>query len=435
VADAGPLAAAGVLSIVLARVIGPSGNGEYALLATLVGLAVLLFSLGLASGITYEVSGGRWSVRPAFRESYAAALVLGVIGFGAALGFYMVTRDSIMRAFDTPVVVLALASIPPLLAAQFASAILLGADRYEGYAVLLLTSAAFTLVVSSGLAVPFGLTGAIAGMAAASVATAVVGAILLTRRAPAAGTEPGRPLRRAFRFGLPGWIGNLFQQVNYRFDVIILAAYVSTREVGVYSVALTLTGLAWVLPHALQTVIFPRAASLDAAAEAGEVSFEESDAAVTRATRHSVLLLVPSGLIVLVLLGLVPLVYGRAFDQTIVLGLVLLPGVLALGAGKVLASVITGRGWPRYNLYTSAIAAVITVALYFTLIPAFGEWGAAAASSTSYLATALISAAFFRTVLGISLSAALIPTAADIRNYPEALAALRVHLRARRRAA
>ena len=103
------------------------------------------------------------------------------------------------------------------------------------------------------------------------------------------------------------------------------------------------------------------------------MSYEESDAAVTRATRHSVLLLVPSGVIVLILLGLVPLVYGREFDQTVVLGPVPLPGVPALGTGKVLASVITGRGWPRYNLYTSAIVAAITLSLYFTMIPAFGE--------------------------------------------------------------
>ena len=100
--------------------------------------------------------------------------------------------------------------------------------------------------------------------------------------------------------------------------------------------------------------------------------------------------------------------------------------------GKVLASVVAGRGGVRYNLYTSAIVAALTLVLYFTLIPAYHEWGAAAASSISYLASAVISAFFFRRVLGIPLSAALIPTTADLRNYPEAINALRAHLRARR---
>ena len=53
VAQGGPLLAAGVLSIVLARTIGPSGNGRYVLLVTLVGITSMVVSLGLHAGITY----------------------------------------------------------------------------------------------------------------------------------------------------------------------------------------------------------------------------------------------------------------------------------------------------------------------------------------------------------------------------------------------
>ena len=211
------------------------------------------------------------------------------------------------------------------------------------------------------------------------------------------------------RFGLLAWAGNLLQQINYRFDVLILGAYATAADVGVYSVALTLTGVAWVLPHGLQMVIFPRTASLDAAAGSGELSAADSDAAVARGVRHSVLLLAPAGLVVAALLAIVPLVYGSSFHETVGLGFVLLPGVLALGVGKVLGSVVAGRGAPRYNLYTAAVVAVLTLVLYFTLIPAYGEWGAAVGSSISYLITAVISAVFFKRVLKIPLTAALVP--------------------------
>ena len=79
IADVGPLVSAAALSIVLARVIGPSGNGEFALLVTLTSFTVLVFSLGLGTGLTYEVSRG-WSAARAFVESYRLALVLGVSG-------------------------------------------------------------------------------------------------------------------------------------------------------------------------------------------------------------------------------------------------------------------------------------------------------------------------------------------------------------------
>jgi O-antigen/teichoic acid export membrane protein len=433
IADVGPLVAAGVLSVVLARAIGPSGNGEFALLITLASFMVLLFSLGLSTGLTYEVSRGRWSARSAFVESYGVAAVLGLIGGAAGFGFYELTRHSIFDSVESSLAVVALATVPALMASQFATAILLGRDRYEGYMSLQLTSAAILLVGAAGLAVAFELAGAVAGFAASAVITAAVGALLLSRRDP--GPEqaaPGGRLREAFRFGLLAWGGNLLQQLNYRFDVLILGAYAAAADVGVYSVALTLTSVAWVLPHGLQMVIFPRTASLDAATDSGELSKADSDAAVTRGVRHSVLLLVPAGLIVAALLGIVPLVYGSSFDQTVGLGFVLLPGVLALGVGKVLASVVAGRGGVRYNLYTAAVVAAVTLALYFTLIPAYHGWGAATASSISYLASAVISAVFFKRVLGIPLTTALIPTSADLRNYPEALDALRAHLRSRR---
>ena len=439
VADVGPIVSVGALSIVLARAIGPSGNGTFALLATLVNIVVLVASLGLSAGITYEVSRGLWPVGRAFRETYRVALILGLAGSGLGAAFYALTDDTVLRSVEPTLAVIALAAVPAFIAVQFATAILLGRDRYESYTALQLSTSAM-LLVAAILAVPFGLTGAVAGLAASGVVSAAVGAALLlrqVRRDAGAGEASGTPrnesrLPHALRFGVQAWVASVVQQANYRFDVVILGAYASVAKVGVYSVALTLTSVAWILPHGLQTVVFPRVASLDAAAQVGELSAAESDAAVARATRHSVLLLVPAGLIVAALLALVPLVYGSSFEQTVVLGLVLLPGVLALGTGKVLGSVVAGRGAPRYNLYTGVIVAIMTLGLYFTLIPAYGAWGAAIGSSLSYLATTVIAAGFFRRLVGIPLSQALVPTAADIRNYGEALLALRSHLRSRR---
>jgi O-antigen/teichoic acid export membrane protein len=252
-----------------------------------------------------------------------------------------------------------------------------------------------------------------------------------TSEARASQRDGRRHLRDAFRFGIQAWVGNILQQANYRLDLLVLGAYASARHVGVYSVAVTITAVGWILPHGLQTVLFPRAARLDAAASEGQLSAEESDAAVARATRHSVLLLVPSAVIVACLLALVPLVYGRKFDETVVLGLILLPGVLVLAVGKVLGSVISGRGKPRYMLYVGIASAVVTIALYFILIPIIHEWGAASASTVSYVLTTVILLGFFRRVTPLPLRTALVPTRADVKNYLEAAGALRAHFRAR----
>lgn len=415
----GPLAAATVLSVVLARTIGPSGTGHFSLLVTLTGFTAMIVSLGLSTGITYEVSRRRWSVREAFRTSYALGFVMGLVGFAGGLLAFVLLHGSVFSGISTWLAVVALASLPPVLAYTFADSILLARERYEGYAALELSHSATLLVFGAGLAIAFGLSGAVVGVPAAALVGALMGVFLL--RAEARTSPPtgeGDSLGRAVRFGLQSWGANLLQQISYRWDVLILAAYATASDVGVYSVALTLTAVAWVLPQALQTVVFPRVASLDQAASAGEISSAESDLALAKAVRHGVLLTLPTALVISVLLLLaVPLLYGSAFHDTIWLGFILLPGTLMLGIGKILGSGVTGRGYPRYALYVGASGAIVALVLYFALIPVFDAWGAAVASSLTYAFGALLGAYFFRRVTKLGLRESFLPRAEDVADY------------------
>jgi O-antigen/teichoic acid export membrane protein len=419
VVQGGPLLAGAVLSIVIARSIGPAGNGDFALLVTLAGIASMVASLGLTAGITYEVSRHRWSVGQAFRTSYVVAFGIGSVGAVAGLAVFLLLQDSVFHHLRTELAVIALASVPPLVAYQYGDAILLARERYEGYAALEVSHSATLLLVGAVLVFPFALTGAVIGLLAAALVGAATGAFLLgreTRRDTV--HKGGGSLARALRFGLQSWGANLLQQVNYRLDLIILAGFAAAVDVGVYSVALTMTAVAWVLPQALQTVLFPRAASLDEAALSGEITADESDAAVAKAVRHGVLLTLPAAVIIsLLLLVAIPVLYGHEFHDSILLGFILLPGVLLLGIGKVLSSAIAGRGFPRYTLYVAAISTPLTLGLYFLLIPPYHEWGAAVGSSISYALSALLALIFFRRVTGIGLSEALIPLSEDVADY------------------
>lgn len=415
----GPLLAATVLSVVLARTIGPSGNGQFALLATLVGLVAMVVSLGLPGGITHEVSRRRWSVRQALRTSSVVALPLGIAGFLGGLAVFALAQDAVFAGIRTSVAAVALSCLPLVLLYAYADSIMLARERYEGYAVLELSHSLALVLVGASLAIPFGLAGAVIGLPAAALVGALVGVLLLVREARGdTVVEVGGSLRRVLRFGAQTWGANLLQQINYRSDILILGGFAAARDVGVYSVALALTSVAWVLPHGLQTVLFPRTATLDESMLAGRLSADDSDAALAKAARHGVLLTVPAALLISVLLLVaVPLLYGARFAQTTALGFVLLPGVLLLGIGKVLTSAIAGRGHPRYLVYSGAISAPLTLALYFALIPPFHEWGAAIGSSISYGLMSILWLLYFRRVTRIGLRAAFVPRAEDLADY------------------
>lgn len=435
VVQVAPLVAVTILSVVVARRLGPSGTGTIALLLALFEVLVALFGFGLTTGITYLTSRGDWSVRNAFRESQAAAAVLGTIGIGLGLAFFAITHNNLFADVSVLSAVLAVGHLPFSLGRAFTAAIALARERYEAYTAFELVGTSVLLAVAVPLTFFFGLNGALAGIAIARVAAYVASSVWAVRYARVAQSpphaQPGR-LREAAAFGSKVWGATLLQLINYRLDLFLVGAFVSRAEVGRYSVALSVTALAWVLPAALESVIFPRTADLHAAEVRGEISAEEAGAATIRAVRHSVVLLLPATVLVVVLVvGAVPLLYGSAFTQTVWYGLILIPGVIALSLGKSVSAVIAGRGRPQYALWTTAITVPLTIALYLALIPTLGAYGAALGSTISYFASTVLGLIWFKRTTQLPLRLALVPSRSELQDYADALSDVRRRLRPR----
>jgi O-antigen/teichoic acid export membrane protein len=414
--------------VYIAHAFGPDGTGAYALIGNLFAALLLLAGLGLPTGITFLVSRRMWPPMAAVWEGVGAALPMGLAGMALGMAFYAVTKDSILDGITLPEALAVCGVLPFGIAFLNCGAIALALDLYEQYASFQLWRAILSLVAVVALGIGFGLAGAIIGFAIGQALCALVAGTSLLRSVRGAGEQtsdheapqpPTTPLRFALKFGRRAWSADVLQFLNYRLDLFILAAFVSRADVGRYSLAVSLTMLAWLLPSAIGAVLLPRTASLDSAAEVGELRRDEADAAAARVIRHTVLLQGPTAAVIsILLLGGVPLIYGHEFTQTVALGFLLLPGVLTLGVAKVVSPVITGRGFPIYSVYNVLITVPVTLILYLTMIPLLDAAGAAIASSISYVLTTVIAMYFYRRVTGSSLRSVLVPTVADLHEYP-----------------
>ena len=74
----GPALSITVLTVVVARHLGPSATGTIALINSVLEVLLAVFGFGLSTGITYFVSIGQWSVRASFRETMGAAVLIGL---------------------------------------------------------------------------------------------------------------------------------------------------------------------------------------------------------------------------------------------------------------------------------------------------------------------------------------------------------------------
>ncbi len=208
---------------------------------------------------------------------------------------------------------------------------------------------------------------------------------------------------------MQGYLANLLQFFNYRLDVLVVSYFLGITQVGLYTTAVAVGEALWYTPEAIATVLFPRTAS---------ASPEEARTFTPLVSRQvfaptlliGVLLAVFSRPIVLP-------IFSGTYSESIPALRLLLPGVVLLALGKVLAGDLAGRGLLLYNTIGSATALIATVVGDLLLIPRLGIDGAAIASSVSYALTTGVLLLFYTRVSGNKLADLVIPRVADWRLY------------------
>jgi O-antigen/teichoic acid export membrane protein len=417
----GVTVAGALTTIIVARLLGPSGWGSYFVAQSLIVMLMGATTLGVEHGIVYFVSSGRWDPRAAYAAALRLAALMGlagaVIGFGVRL-----LVPSAFAGLSVGLIQIALLGLPFALAWFYATYVALATDRYESYMLMPVLQAILAFAFAVPGAIFFDLKGAVIGMTLSTVVVGGGSALWALRRLPRVSTAGTGQLRRAISFGIKGYAANALQSLNYRLDLFVLSAVASTVVVGQYSLAVAVTSLLWLLPRALSDVLFPRVARLSVGDQ--EVTREMVE---TKSLRHVSLVVATTTLLLAAVLELLVVpVFGESFRPAIGLGLILLPGAAAIGISSVLAATVVGRGKPMYSLYGTLVTTPLTIVLYATLIPWIHARGAALASTLSYLSGFLLMCWFYRRVTGRSVLPLLVPTRSefeDLRALPRAVVA------------
>ncbi len=379
---------------IIARWLGPEGKGLLALGLLVPNMLGILLNGGIGVANVYFVGSRRLDVPELTANSVGCALLATVLGVGIVGGLVATGwLEVLVPGVPTWLVLLAMVELPFGLFRIYFSTILQGLQRIVTINVVNLVQGALTLALTALLVIGLqaGLLGALlAYLGASAVSSIVMGALL---RRDGGVFMPGGDIsviRSTLSFGLRGHIGNMLQFFNYRLDMFVVNYFLDPVGVGIYSVSVRFAELLWYLPNAVGFVIFPKAAATKP---------EVMNTFTPRVFRIT-LGLTALGALGLMLLGrpLIQFVYSSAFMGAYVPMLVLLPGVVLLGGAKVLTNEIAGRGYPHYNSINSGLALVLTVVLDLVLIPRYGVFGAALASSIAYTVNFFAAIAFYLVV-------------------------------------
>ncbi|MFC1632735.1 oligosaccharide flippase family protein [Patescibacteria group bacterium] len=382
-------AAAFVVSVVVARVLGPEGKGIYSLAILVPSVLGLLSGMGLASANTYFAAS-----KPKYTRYLAGNSLLMAIIFGASAAllfilFLPLFRESLFENVPTFLLIAAAASTPLALMVRYFVTLLLGKGHTIWYnfitglqPVYLAISMAVILLLLNGnttAAVWTWISQLILGMLLAIFATALT----LKQR----WYISWKVLIRSLRYGIMGHFAYMIHFLNLRADLLIVSGFMITAAVGFYSVAANITEMLWYLPTAIATMLLPKLSKMD---------IKESTILTNRVLRQTFFYtIIGSLLFALITKPFITFFYGAEFSPTIGAIYWLLPGIVIFSLTRVLFSAFAGQDKLKYNFWIALGALAVNLSVNFILIPRMGINGAALASTISYAIATIISLSIY----------------------------------------
>jgi O-antigen/teichoic acid export membrane protein len=355
----------------LARALGPAGRGTLAAIVVPLALAPWIASLGLPSYATRSAARGE-PLGALVGSVGTLAVIVGAVA--AAVGVPTAAVLAHGRNVVHTFLLIGFSLLPIAGLGSLLFAIGTGLERWR-----LVVAARVTpfLLGAIGIVILF-ISHQLTVATAATVTlisgiSAVIPLLTLLR-------QSGRlrfrlaVARESLVFGSKAWIGNLSALTNYRLDQLLMIVLVDARQLGLYVVAVTVSGISQVLTGALTAVLPPMVAQGDR--RLPRQALRTTLAAVV-AVNAALAVLTP---------WLLPLIFGSAFRDAIAMTWILLLAVLPSHGSFVLDAVLTAAGRPGASAVGQLLSAAITLPGLLALLPPLGGNGAALVTLLAYSA-------------------------------------------------
>lgn len=395
-------------NVLLARILGPSERGLFALLSTLPDLISAATSGGLNSAVGYQAA----------QQRSMGLLLSQVLVFGCLLaGVLTLISVTLLREFGTTLDITAqlgllawllLLAVPltvlksGLLTLHNASGGVVAFNTLrliESLAPLLLFLALFWMWQSAALEAAL-----ISWLAGISLVV-LAGWFWLSRSQDVKLCWDRSSQQELLRFSAKSHPDLLFQQVILRSDYLFIGALLGSTALGHYAMASAAAELLLIVPEAVTTPLMKRLLQQ-------EKGIERLTPLALRLTATVML----GACLSMALIGewLIVTLFGEAYQPAYPALLALLPGLLGLCYASILRLDLLGKNRPGSISLLMGLGAMLNLALNLLLIPAYGIVGAAMASSIAYLTVTVALLVLYCRLSGVPVWQTLVVLPSDL---------------------
>jgi O-antigen/teichoic acid export membrane protein len=401
--------------VLLTRAMTPNDRGVMTLVMTFPLMVFNLSNLGLHEGTVFFIGRKKLAPHLVMGNALALTCILSVLVFIILIICGPIVLSTFMKGLPGKYWPSLIILVPATLLQGVVLSVLRANEQFPLLNLLRLCGTILLLVAFAVTLLVFKLS------IGACITTYIVVTLLLTiltficvsRIVPISLSLVPALSKDIIRYGLKSYLQIIFESINYRLDIFLIALFLVPEQVAYYGVATSLAELAWYLPNSVGSVLFSRLSNTPL------IDVHQITAQACRIT------LVLTGLIIVGLATVswvfVPFVYGPTYHAAVPALVILLPGILAMAVHKVLNRNFASRDRQQLTILSSVISLAIIVSLDLFLIPRWGINGAAFVSSLGYFVAGTSLLVFFKHDAGMPLSSIIIIRWSDMTSYWERL--------------
>jgi len=369
-------------AVVIARELGPTGRGLYAVAATLGAIGAQFGNLGLHASNIYYVAKDRALLPALIGNTLTVVLVACGVAALCGIGFVFWPNAAPVHGI---LLLLALASVPAGLAYLLTQGLLLGVNEVRAYNNIECGGKLIALALICVLALVNG--GTVALFFSATLLSVVVTFLWSLLRLRRVSTEPPKLSLTIFRqslgIGVKAYTIAFFGFLLLRIDLLMVKYMLGATEAGYYSISQVLAENTMMFPVVVGLLLFPKLSALK--------EKEEKLRLANKAVLVTAALMLPAVLVATFAAApLIAIAFGRNFLPAVSPFAWLMPGTYFLGIETVMVQLLNSDGFPPIIVVAWIADTVINIAMNFWAIPHYGITGASIVSSVCYFLMFLV---------------------------------------------
>jgi O-antigen/teichoic acid export membrane protein len=415
------------VSVLVARSLGPTGNGIYNLALLIPTTLSTLWNFGMVAANSYYVGAKKVAVPTALWTTIVASVFFSALGFALMVPILYLFSHRLFPGVPLNYLWWMLLIFPISLFQLTLASLFLGMQTFKPFNLAMVITpaanllAAILLILVLKMSVP----GAIAAFATGQLASLILTYAYLHphTRAEKAQHDLVRYAKESLSYGYKAHLSNIIGFINYRVDVYLVGIMMNPTTLGVYAISVQIAERFWMLSYSVSGVILPRLSELH--------SDEHTRNSLTPLISRWVLYLTMAMVLMVVLVGkfLIVAFFGVKYAEAYNLILWLIPGILMCAFARVLSGDIAARGRIEINLYITSMVVVVNIVANLLLIPRMGAYGGALATSIAYSLDAIIRMTYYAHLSGNPWHSPFFPAREDLVLLKKVLGMVKGRLR------